>query len=276
MPIYETPYYGTRRKALTGQGYGPYYGMSLTGGGALPPEGRRALSPEISDKYGTTGTPAITEGAEGVASPALEGSMATTPGASWGQVAYSMGLGMPFGIGNKALGIQAPPGTPQMKGGLVTGALKSAAKYGVSKAIGTSIPSTIWSVFMRNFIDPLLSKAFPNLFTFPPLGGMPNISLDPMTGRAAVDRSISPLSETAAFTGLNTSDIFGVFSKESMSTPTGQAAALSALGSTAALGSSEAALEGFASGFGIGAFGGGTSTGFGSGAEGGEGASTGW
>ncbi len=158
MAVYDTPYYGQRRKALTGMGYGPYYGMSLTGGGALPTEeGRRALPPEISDKYQATGTPAITGigedrgGGEGIASPALEGSMATTPGASWAQVAYFAGL--PGG--------KAPPGTAQPKG-LMKGVM------GVAPTVAsklTGIPGIAFTQVVRNFINPLLSKAFPNLFT---------------------------------------------------------------------------------------------------------------
>ena len=262
MAVYDTPYYGTRRKALTGESYGPYYGMSLTGGGALPAdEGRRALPPEISDKYQATGTPAITEGAETAEQPEFTGvAFADDPQASWGALGYTAGL-LP--------GKYAYPGTPQMKGGLVGGALKGAAKMGVSKLMGFSIPTIAWNQFTRNFLDPLMAAAFPSLFTQPQLGGIPSFSFNVATNQFDVDRSIAPLSETATFTGLpDTSDIFGVFSEESMSTPSGQAAALAALGSTAALGSSEAALEGWANrGFtsGIGAFGGGTSTGFGQG-----------
>ena len=262
MPVYDTPYYGTRRKALTGMGYGPYYGISLTGGGALPAEGRRALPTgggvlpaEILDKYQATGTPAITETAEGIASPALEGSMATTPGASWGQLGYSLGL--PVG--------SPPPGTPRMKGGIIADVAKGAAKWGVSKLTGLSVPFIAWNQFTRNFLDPLLAAAFPSLFTQPQLGGIPSFSFNMATNQFDVDRSIAPLSETATFTGLpDTSDIFGVFSEESMSTPTGQAAALAATGSTAALGSPQAFQEASLLGFGQG-FGGGTSTGFGQG-----------
>lgn len=152
MSVYDTPYYGQRQKALTGMGYGPYYGMSLTGGGALPDEGRRALSPEISDKYGATGTPAITEGAEGAAQPAFEGvAFAEDPQASWGQVAYAAGL-----PGGKAY-----PGTVQPKG-LTKTALGIAPT--VASRI-TGVPGIAFTQAVRNFINPLLSKAFPSLFT---------------------------------------------------------------------------------------------------------------
>ena len=153
MPVYDTPYYGQRQKALTGMGYGPYYGMSLTGGGALPPEGRRALSPEISDKYGATGTPAITEGAEGATQPEFSDlAFADDPQATWGQAFYAAGL-----PGGKAY-----PSTPQPKG-LMKGVL------GVAPTVAsklTGLPTLGFTQFTRNFLNPLLAKAFPNLFTF--------------------------------------------------------------------------------------------------------------
>jgi hypothetical protein len=155
MSVYETPYYGQRRKALTGQGYGPYYGMSLSGGGNLEPQSRRALPPEISDKYGATGTPAITEGAEGVAQEGLESSMAGTPGATMGQLAFNMGL--PFG--------SPPPGTAQAKSGLLRGVLNVAPTV-ASKLTG--LPTFSFVQFTRNFLTPIMAKAFPNLFTFTP------------------------------------------------------------------------------------------------------------
>ncbi len=158
MPIYETPYYGTRRKALTGQGYGPYYGMSFTGGGALPAEGGRALPAEISQKYEATGTPAITGigedrgGGEGAPQPAFTGvAFADDPNANWGQLAYHAGL--PFGT--------AYPGHPQP-----TGLAKTA--LGVAPTVAsqlTGIPSIAFSQVVRNFMNPLLATAFPSLFS---------------------------------------------------------------------------------------------------------------
>ena len=266
MPIYETPYYGTRRKALTGQGYGPYYGMSLTGGGALPAEGGRALPAEISQKYEATGTPAITGGevGEGAPQPAFTGvAFADDPNASWGQLAYHAGL--PFGT--------AYPGHPQP-----TGLAKTA--LGVAPTVAsklTGLPTIAFNQVVRNLLTPLLSSAFPSMFTQSQLGGIPGFSFNPSTGEFEVDRGISPLSQSASFTGLNTSDIFGVFSEASLSTPSGQSAALAALGSSAALGSIEAASEGWAGGFGVGGFSGGSDTGFSGGGTGGaEGGGWGW
>ena len=154
MAVYDTPYYGQRRKALTGESYGPYYGMSLTGGGALPSEGRRALPPEISEKYEATGIPAITEGAETAEQPEFTGvAFADDPQASWGALGYAAGL-LP--------GKYAYPGTPQPKG-LTKTALSVAPTVG-SKLTG--LPAIAFTQVVRNFLNPLLATAFPNLFTF--------------------------------------------------------------------------------------------------------------
>ena len=150
MPIYESPYYGTRRKALTGETYGPYYGMTFPGGGALPPEGRRALPTEISEKYEATGTPAIS--AEGIDQPEFSDlAFADDPQATWGSAFYAAGL-----PGGKAY-----PGTAQPKG-LTKTALGIAPTVA---SIITGVPGIAWTQVVRNFLNPLLSKAFPNLFT---------------------------------------------------------------------------------------------------------------
>lgn len=260
MPVYDTPYYGTRRKALTGMGYGPYYGMSLTGGEVLPTEGRRALPAEISDKYQATGTPAITgDGAwEGGTSAPMEGEF---------DAATAHAIGAMYGIPGAKSDALRGPSSPAW--GVATAAARTGASY-----LGGPLLGTFTSVATK-VIGALMATAFPSLSTPSPLGGIPSFEFSPARGQFAVDRSIAPLSQTAAFTGLNTSDIFGVFSDASLATPFGQAAALAALGSNAQLGSIEASLEGWGGGFGVGGFSGGTDTGFGAG-EGGGNDPSGW
>lgn len=230
MAVYDTPYYGQRRKALTGESYGPYYGMSLTGGGALPPEGRRALPPEISDKYQATGTPAITEGAEGVAQEGLESSMADTPGATWGQAAFVAGL--PFGT--------PPPGTAQPKGFAKTAL--GVAPTVASKATG--LPAFAWTQVVRNFISPLAAKAFPGLFTPGSVSSIPGIAFNTATNQFDIDRSITPLSQKAVFTGLPDLDIshdVGILESNAMGV---MGPGTGGLGSPSGIGQGEGGAEG--------------------------------
>jgi len=197
MAVYSTPYYGTRRKALTGESYGPYYGMEFTGGGALSTEDE-ALPAEVSEKYEATGTPAITEtGGEMGGGKALEGlSFANDLSASWGQVAYMAGL--PFGT--------APPGTAQPKG-LTRGIL------GVAPTIAstlTGIPGIAFTQAVRNFINPLLAQVFPNLFGSAPtgLGGFigEGVPMGATTTGAAAAGMVTGLG-VGAFGGVSMGDV---------------------------------------------------------------------
>jgi hypothetical protein len=79
--------------------------------------------------------------------------MVDTPGATMGQAAFVMGL--PFGT--------PPPGQPQPTG--LTKTALSVAPTVASKVTG--IPGIFFTQVVRNFINPLLAKAFPNLFSIP-------------------------------------------------------------------------------------------------------------
>ena len=151
MAVYESPYYGTRKKALTGMSYGPYYGMTFPGERVLPAEGRMALPTEISERYGAEGPPEMTS-VEGEPGAELEGQMADDPNAL-----STLGY-MAFGLG------KAPEGVPQMG---TSGKAVGLGLSAVSSLFG--IPAFATQVAYRGVIHPaavIVGRAlFPGLFS---------------------------------------------------------------------------------------------------------------
>ncbi len=190
MSVYDTPYYGQRQKALTGMSYGPYYGMTFPGGGALPTdEGRRALTPEISDKYQAIGTPAVagerTSGGtwEGDPSQPMEGEF----GARDARAIGAMYLGM------KSPDVQQPQ-SPAW--GIATTGARMAGSY-----LGGPLVGTFVSVASK-MIGALLVSAFPSLsskgYGAPTTEYSPAPDYGPTSGYSPGPGSFDPSADTSS------------------------------------------------------------------------------
>lgn len=176
---------------------------------------------------------------QGLSQPAFTGmAMGNDPQASWGQVAYHSGL--PFG--------NPYPGTPVASSKFSKGAMGIGSYLG-QNALKSSLgpfASTPTNSFIRNYANPL-AYAF-GIPGFAPYGqqygGMPNFAYNPTMNQFEVDRTITPLSQRGTLSGVDTSNIFGMFSPN-VSTPTGQQAFIDAYSPGIQLGSIEAAMLGY-------------------------------